>query len=37
VGGSIYDWNSMTPALRDSVSHLFRGDGAAAALPVPVR
>jgi len=33
VGGSIYDWNAMTPATRDEVTHLFTGNGPAAALP----
>lgn len=33
VGGSIYDWNAMTPATRDAVTRLFSGSGPAATLP----
>ena len=38
VGGSIYDWSSMSRASRDEVTALFSGNGPAAALPaVPSR
>jgi glutamate dehydrogenase/leucine dehydrogenase len=33
VGGSIYDWVSMTPASRDAIAAAFRGSGDAAMLP----
>jgi hypothetical protein len=36
VGGSIYDWNSMTPATRAAVAELFQ-HGAAASLVAPPR
>jgi hypothetical protein len=34
VGGSIYDWNSMTPATRVALAQLF-ATGVAAHLPAP--
>ncbi|MGI8662984.1 MAG: hypothetical protein ACR2LQ_07205 [Acidimicrobiales bacterium] len=33
IGGSIYDWASMTPAARDELAKLFARGGKAAALP----
>jgi hypothetical protein len=37
IGGSIYDWGSMTPATRDLVSARFAPSGVAGHLPEPTK